>query len=494
MNDIKPSIVLEDSKGNRNLFYYRDFSIYYREISCNGDIKDTILISQANPDFAAVIDSDDAVYLVCNSRYKGVLLFSYTNLGWKFEPVVNINNSPNIYIMDILVQNDSVHIFFAKKLPVANMYNVYHLQKNLNEQNPYIEYSWKKNSLSEIYSQNIESSYSVIASKGGTINYAGVWYDGTYYYINYYCYDSSIKYWIHKSLNVSYKNQVSIKLLYQNKKISMLCFSRDNEAGNIRHFTSKASSSSDIDFKEASNAYIDTGGIAPIFYTDDKAIQLAWINDHIYHQYTLDDSSGKWHKAIDLQLTADANILELIYARNSGSVTSTRGYFIIDRNYNILKPFEHLSRHAPEEKPKEKTVAVTEVNDYLKQILDEVKGLSDSVKHLNSRMDDLENLSSARRDRTEKTDSSPYSKQIMNISEEAPKPLKKSNFKEKFMKNETTPSYGKLLISQENITTYVGKPSTTSVTSSEDMSEKRAFATPEKKNYSFLRKIGEFFK
>lgn len=494
MADIKPSIVLEDSKGCRYLFYYRDFSIYYREISGNGDIKDTILISQANPDFAAAIDPDDAVYLVCNSRYKGVLLFSYTNLGWKFEPVVSINNSPNIYIMELLVHNDSIHMFFAKKLPVANMYNVYHLQKNLNEQNPYIEYSWKKNSLSEIYSQNIESSYSVVLSKGGNINYAGVWFDGTYHYINYYCYDDSIKSWIHKSLNVSYKNPVAIKLLNQNKKVNLLCFSRDNEASNIRHFVSKSSGSSDIDFKEASNAFIDTGGIVPLFYSDEKALQLAWINDHIFHQYTLEDSPGKWRKAIDLQLTSDTNILELRYLRNSGSVISTRGYFIMDRNNNILKPLEFLSSRAPEEKPKEKASAVPEVNEYLKQILDEVKGLSDSVKHLNSRMDDLENITSAGREVHQKSDSVPYTKPITYDSEEVIKPLKKSNFKEKFMKNETTPSYSKLLTRQENITTFVGKPVQQSGTASEELSEKQAFAAPKKKNYSFLRKIGEFFK
>ena len=67
--------------------------------------------------------------------------------------------------MDIIVQNGSIHIFFSKKLPVANMYNVYHIHKNANDKTPYIEYSWKKNSLSEIYSQSIENSYSLLPVK-----------------------------------------------------------------------------------------------------------------------------------------------------------------------------------------------------------------------------------------------------------------------------------------------------------------------------------------
>lgn len=115
MADIKPSIVLEDSRGCKFFFYYRDSSIYYREVSNNGDTKDTILISQANADYAAVIDSDDTIYLICNSRYKGVLLFTYTNNGWKFESVVTLHNSSNIYIMDMLVASGSIHVFFFKE-------------------------------------------------------------------------------------------------------------------------------------------------------------------------------------------------------------------------------------------------------------------------------------------------------------------------------------------------------------------------------------------
>ena len=124
MTDINPSVMLEDSKGNRYFFYYKDSSVCYREVPVQGGVKDTILISQANGDYAAAIDADDTIYLTCNNRYKGILLFIYTSSGWKFEPVANLHNSSNIYIMDIIVQNGSIHIFF-QKLPVANMYNVF---------------------------------------------------------------------------------------------------------------------------------------------------------------------------------------------------------------------------------------------------------------------------------------------------------------------------------------------------------------------------------
>ncbi len=461
MIDIKPSIILEDSKGSKYLFYYKDTSIYYREVSGAGDTKDTILISQANADFAAAIDTDDAVYLACSSRYKGILLFIYTNSGWKFEAVVNQHNSANIYIMDMVVQNGSIHIFFSKKLPVANMYNVYHIHKNINEQVPYIEYSWRKNSLSEIYSQNIESSFSILPLKGGSIHYASVWYDGTLYYINYYCFDDSIKSWIHKSLNISYKNQVSIKLISHNKKINLLSFSNESEASNIHHFLSKSSGSSEIDFKELNNSLVDTGGVIPLFYADDKSLQLAWIKDYVFHQYTLEDSSGKWKKAIDLPITAETNIRVIKCIRNTGSIAISKGYFILDKDYNILRPLEHTTKIAAEDKQKEKPQAEvsTEMNDYLKQILNEIKGLSENVQLLNSRIDNLESKTFVQKaPEAEMKELFPAKpKPALNgILDMAP--LKKSNFKEKFMKSEKLPNYETLLLNQEHITTYVGRP------------------------------------
>jgi hypothetical protein len=461
MLDIKPSIVLEDSRGNRYFFYYKDSSIYYREVSSIGDAKDTILISQANNDYTAVIDADDTIYLTCNSRYKGVLLFIYANNGWKFEPVVTLHNSSNIYIMDMLVLNGSIHIFFAKKLSVANMYNVYHIHKNINEQTPFIEYSWRKNSLSEIYSQNLENSYSLLPSKGGLIHYASVWYDGAQYYINYYCYDDSTKSWLQKSLNISYKNQVSIKLLHYNKKINLLCFSNENEASNIHHFSSKSSGAGETDFKELNNSRVDTKGITPLFYSDDKAIQLAWVKDKAFIQYTFEDSSGKWKKVIELPVTAEINMQIIKIIRSSSSISITNGYFILDKNYNISRPIEHTTRSIIENKPKEKlqAEASTETSDYLKQILGEIKDLSENVKCLNNRIDSLESKTFVQKAaEEEKMELIPARSRTPMSSDSEVSRLNKSNFKEKFLKSVKSPNYDSLLMKQESITTFVGKP------------------------------------
>lgn len=461
MIDIKPSIILEDSKGNRYFFYYKDSSIYYREVSGTGEAKDTILISQANGDFAAAIDTDDTIYLTCNSKYKGILLFIYTNYGWKFEPVINQHNSSNIYIMDMIVMNSSIHIFFSKKLPIPNMHNVYHLHKNLKEQMPYMEYSWRKNSLSEIFSQNMESSYSILPSKGGIIYYASVWCDGTNYYINYYCYDDSIKSWIHKSLNISYNSQVFIKLVNHNKKINLLCFYNELKASKIHHFISKSTGSNDLDFKELSNTVIDAAGVVPLFYTDDKSIQLAWIKDHTFHQYTFDDSTAKWRKAIDLPVTSESNIQAVKIIKNSGSNSITKGYFLLDKNYNVSRPIEHAAKRISEDKPKEKLQISPpgDTNDYLKRILDEIKGLTDNVRHLNNRIDTLESSTFVQKVNEEVPVEFPAARpKTPGYDVDKPSTFRKSNFKEKFMKSIKLPNYDNLLLKQDNITTFVGKP------------------------------------
>ena len=525
MAEINPSIVIEDSKGNRYFFYYKDSSIYYREIPGTGDTKDTILISQANGDFAAAIDSDDTIYLTCNSRYKGVLLFIYTNNGWKFESVVNQHNSSNIYIMDIVVQNGSVHIFFSKKLPIANMYNVYHIHKNINDQIPYLDYPWRKNSLSEIFSHNIEYSYSLLSAKNGIIYYASVWYDGTHYYINYYCYDEAAKSWTHKGLSASYKNQVFIKLIQHNKKVNLICFSDENEASNLYHFLGKSLGSNEIDFKEIKNVRIDTKGAIPLFYSDEKAIQMAWIKDYIFHQYTFDDSSAKWKKAIDLPITAETNIHVLKIIKNSSPTLIIKGYFLINKDYIITKPIEYVHKKNTEEisRGKPQTVSSPDMNEYLKQILDEIKDLSDNVRYINNRIESLEGKTYVQKAYKEEEKSIlPAKSKTESRSDMDNTELKKSNFKEKFMNSSTIPKYDNLLMKQENINTYVGKPGkekpsgdiSQGIKDNIEMpgNDKQAFVPPAAKAYtnninkkpqgeeppykynSLFKKIGEFFK
>lgn len=523
MSEPNPSIMVEDSKANRYFFYSKDSSIFYDEVSNSGDNKNTILITQINDGFAVSIDKDDTIYLTCNSRYKGILLFSYSGDGWKFESVINAHNSTNMHIMDMIVQNGSIHIFVSKKLSV-DIHNVYHIQKNIRENAPYSDYAWNKNSLSEIYSQNIENSYSLLPLKNGSIHYAGVWCDGTRYYINYYCYDESVKSWIHKNLSISYKNQISIKLIPHNKKINLLCFSVENGTGSIHHFWGKGGGGSEIDFKEFGNTRMDTNGTVPLFYADDKGIQAAWVRDYVFHQYTLDDSSGKWKKTLDLPLTAERRIYVLKIIKNSGLPSITKGYFLLNEKFNILKPAEFFSGSIAADKPKKayENANESDIKFSLNQILSEIKALSENMRSMDKRINGLERNTSGNNayDRehivtyTEKPE-------IDKITEDSNIKLKKSNFKEKFMNSRTAPNFESMLKKNQNITAFTGKENKNSVSGEipqeikddnrTDANKKQAFATPGKtvrqdtestnanenetsdKN-TLLKKIGEYFK
>jgi len=168
-----------------------------------------------------------------------------------------------------------------------------------------------------------------------------------------------------------------------------------------------------------------------------------------------------------------------------------------------------------EDNPKEKLQAIVspETNDYLKQILDEIKGLTENVRHLNNRIDSLESKTFVQKASEEELREllTPRTRTAANDNTEL-STLKKSSFKEKFLKNEKTPNYDSLLVKQENITTFVGKPAANKeskdtsqqLKASEDQADngKHAYVSPglrpengnRDKNSSLLRKIGEFFK
>ncbi|MGE5631231.1 MAG: hypothetical protein ACM3TR_09075 [Caulobacteraceae bacterium] len=516
MSDIKPSAVIEDSHGNRYFFYYKDNSICYKEVANSGETKDTILISQVNSDFAVTIDTDNTLYLICNSRYKGLLLFYYNSLGWRFEQVINVHNSSALYLMDILVINSSIHVFFLKKLPIANMHTVYHMIKDANEQNSFPELSWKKSSLSEIYAQNIDNAYSLLHTKNGCLHFSCVWYDGTNYFINYYCYDSSTKAWTYKTLQTAYKSYPYVKLIYHNKNINLLCFISENGNNFVQHFVSKAANSNSIEFKQLYMEKVDTVNIVPVFFYDDKSVHLSWIKDSVYFQYTLDDSAYKWNKNIELPVNSDMSLIYMSILKNSGTVHVNKGYFLIDKSYKIIRPLEINLKNYAVDTPKEKGETISnDMNEYAKEILNEIKALSENVKHLSSRLESLEKTDSrknyegnAKQDKVE-TFNVRQSNTIEN------QPLKKTAFKEKFMKSNPLPSYESLLEDRNNVSVFASKPGDNKKKTAEASQSKKPDdmyssvpARPtadakadniqenpaESKYNNIFKKIGEFFK
>jgi hypothetical protein len=152
-----------------------------------------------------------------------------------------------------------------------------------------------------------------------------------------------------------------------------------------------------------------------------------------------------------------------------------------------------------------------------------MKDLTDNVRHLSSRIDNLESKTYIGKINEEGFKSLPQLKPHAAVNDTLEKSnIKKNNFKEKFMKNINAPNYESLLVKHENVTTYVGKPGVSqnapdaqqeNKSNSEPHSnEKQAYVnsvarlqngkqekigsrpTPKTINNSWLRKLGEFFK
>jgi len=503
MLDIKPTEVLEDSKGSKYFFYYKDSSIFYREVGLNGEIKDTILVSQVNSDFAAAIDTDDTLYIACNSRYKGIMLFSYNSFGWKFEYVINMYNSTGIHILDMLVAGGSIHIFFSKKLPLPNMYNIYHISRNIHIQSPYIEYPWQKNNLTEIYSHNLENSYSIISGKDGLIHFAGIWHDDTNYIINYYCYDDSTKSWLHKSLSISYRSSASIRLLYCNEKVNLLCFSTDSTGNNLHHYISKLPR--DMEFMHKYSTKISSMVLSPCCFVYDNTIGMEWIKDRVYHQYLYDESSSKWKKSIELPQKADSSLLLIKYSKHTGgTVQVNNSFFLLDSSYVLSKPAEYVGKNSSPDVEQDRTdnEICCDTEGYLKQILAEIKSLSENIKYLSNRIDNIEKRASGNRTNQEETTQRTAAESLSSGTA----PLKKSGFKEKFMNSPPPSEYKKLLSSNDGLSVFRSTP-----ISQPKRNENRAFALPpagnereqkkgarsnipDSNNSSFFKKLAELFK
>ena len=118
--------------------------------------------------FAATIDTDDTIYWL-QQQIQGVLLL-YIQAWWDLNPL----DLPTVqYIYYGYYIAERLHTYFLfKKLPVI-IWQCLSIHKNANDKTPYIEYSWKKNSLSNILS-SIENSASLLPVKNGIIHYASV--------------------------------------------------------------------------------------------------------------------------------------------------------------------------------------------------------------------------------------------------------------------------------------------------------------------------------
>lgn len=389
------TFLLEDSIGNKYYFFYKDYSIFYNEIKCTKEEKETLLINAVQNKFLATIDAENTLYVVCYSKNKSVVMFSFKDNNWKMEEILNVPENMNIVLMDILIVDSNIHVIYATQLPVSNFYNIYHML--------FKDSMWTKNNISEIYCANLDKSYSSTVTTDNVIHFINVGYDGKKYMLidNYYDNDNSK--WISQNVVSLNNDNITLQLLCNNvnDEIHLLCHTNEENTSIIFYFIKKLKVSNEFEFICLSKIIKDTSNVNPIFFIYNTKIFAAWIADAIYNEYSLNIQSNEWELSIQVpirHIEENIDLVQFIKNNDSNFIFNKQSSFVDDK-FNIINPYT-LEFNGTDGKQnmfelaKENEEINKQKKDYIPYLADQMKILSATIKSLNSKLNELDNNTS----------------------------------------------------------------------------------------------------
>lgn len=483
MTEKKYKSIIEDSSRNRLFFYYSNASVCCKEISKDGLTKDLVIASQVSENFLAAIDLQDHIYVVCINKDQGLYLFSYENSEWKLDQILNIQGDGGLYLLSLLVHNGSTHIIYAKQMTIANFYNIHHLYKPGNPNVYNLSASWRKNNVGEIYAENIDSAYSSIITKDGIIHLVNEWFDGNKYLINYSWYDNSNDTWKRKTVTSLFKKDIKVSILYEEGILHLLCYSYEDEVSAIFCYTKKENSNRDFEFYCLDKIKTEQA-ISPFFHVEGSSVYMSWLYNNRYGQYSMSREQKNWIKKLDNQI--DVNdlpmIIEYIRNRKGRALVNKKTYFYIDSKHNIALPY-FKDGITENNEALDKTIRSSdyEMTKYMPNLLEELNALSEIVKSLSLRMDQLDNRRPPGKE-TRLITSLPSHEPEQKFKTDDSTKLKKSGFREQFM------STNKLLGRPEAAALYV---SPSSIPNPEALSKKDEIKIVENNQARFDEKVIE---
>ncbi|MDF2522283.1 MAG: hypothetical protein K0R84_2911, partial [Clostridia bacterium] len=476
------------------------------------------IASQVNENFLSAVDLQDRVYVACYNKEKGVYLLQYLNGDWKLEHILNIQGTGNIKLLSLFAINGSLHIIYAKQMTVANFYNIIHLYKPNNPDSHDTNTTWRKNNVCEMYAEKLSNSYSAIMSKEGAIHLTCEWYDGASYLINYCWFDSADDGWKKKVVTTLFKKDITLSILYEDSVLYLLCYTYEDDISAIFCYMRKEGSGKDFEFF-CLDKITTPEKVTPYFHIEGTIIYVSWTHNNKFYQYALNREQKTWAKKIAASIPVNEPIQNVEFLRNrKGKYWIVKNtYFTIDYKYNINLPyFKENSSNEPEYKENSENVEIRNADgdliSYIPYLIDEIKTLSQLLKNANERLDQLE---AKKLPHSENTSSNNKINAIFETKidrNDAPK-LKKSNFKDQFMKS------NKLLSRPEAAAVFVGSaniPNPEELTKKESIeivenqtpepqlrqntsepvseAEQTANETNPYKDGNLFKKIGDFFK
>jgi hypothetical protein len=449
------SSIIEDSYRNRFLFYYSGSSVCCKEISKDGTSRDLIIASQVNIKFLTAIDLLDNIYVVCANNEKGLYLYSYEKGQWKLDQILNIQGSGSVHLLSLFAHNGSIHIIYAKQMTIANFYNVIHLHKPNMPNSSHLNTVWRKNNVCEIYTEMLDSAYSAVITRDGTIHLVSEWYDGTNYVINSSWYGSNGDSWKNKQVATLFKKDITVSILFDESSLHLMCYTYEDEISAIFYYTKKDNSNKDFEFVCLEKIKSEQA-ISPYFHIEGGSIYVSWINHNKYLQYALNKEQKIWVKKIDGTIPNHEVLQNIEYIRNrkGKALIVKKTYFVVDYKNNINLPYfkENSTDHSDFTEDKTLRNADGDLIRYIPYILDELKELSGIVKQLKDRMEEG-NYKLKAEPKVNKYADIPKSEQVEKQKQNDNIKLKKSSFREQFM------STNKLLNRPEATALYVGPSS-----------------------------------
>lgn len=442
MDNIKYSTIVEDSKHNKFFFYYLNQAIYCEELSYEGTSKTTMIINQVNNNFQLTIDNNDIVYLVCSNQNKGILVITYQNNRWKFQESISIQGNSSVYLINCSIIQNSLHIIYAKRLPILNFYNIFHIFSSNN--NSFSNNMWNKHSISEIFSNNLLTDLSCATSNNDSIHVAGLWHDGTNHSIIYCNYDSEKDYW-HKSIVTTLSsNEVNIKLISDNVNIYLLSSIYEDDISLILCYSRKERRANVFEFSFL-NKYKSKNKINPTFFIDNKRIYSCWIENNEYTEMIMREDKKGWENEKKYSINDVDNILlrKVIENTVKKGILSKDIYCSLDNDFNINKPL--YVRGFENQTLETKITSTTDTphiqenifSKYIPQIFKELQQLTNKVNTINEKLSNNYTTSYSVHNNNKPNHSNNYENPstVKKNPTQAIK-LKKSNFIETFMKTD----------------------------------------------------------
>lgn len=435
MNRSSNLLLIEDSLGNRYCFTYKDSSIYCKEASFSGDIKESLLVSQVNEDFIATISNDDNIYLVCHNRTKGILLFTHSDNSWKMADI--LFTQADITLLDIFAIEGSTHVLYATKLPLANYHNIYHLHNRHGY--------WDKTSVSENFSENVSLSFSSTITSDKHIHFINVWHDGKKHILKSYFYNNSGNKWLNKKLAALVTGDMAVKLIAEDKNLHMLLQAAEDDISLLFYFVKNTAESDEFNFISLNKMIVGDSQYPPIYNFEEECLYMDWISDNTYYRHVFDMNLREWKLSIEHPVAEDSTFdLALLVKNNVDTVIKRTAYCTVDNKLNVFRPHENTyetdaaesekANGAPQEADIKKNASIDDLVPYL---IDQIKILSDDIKNINTKLNANESTrasSNANKKEPPREDSSKKAQSTRQAD------LKSSKFKDNFINNKISPS------------------------------------------------------